>query len=160
MCWPGGVLFGAACLPYCPWRSVWISIKLLLGIADGEQPLGRAGQVGYGVEGLASAAPTSSQAGVPELSSLFHACCDPPGQLISLLRSVLAASDADLAEEDEAVDKDDVANLKKKWVPCSWKLPSFAAGLAELGGGGGAQTRAEPGKAAACSCSRPEEVRK
>lgn len=35
---------------------------------------------------------------------------------LDVLAAILAASDADLAEEDEAEDKDDVANLKKKWV--------------------------------------------
>lgn len=61
----------------------------------------------------------------------------------SLFCSVLAASDADLAEEDEAVDKDDVANLKKKWVPCgrethcvAGKLRGFAVGIVELAPGG------------------------
>lgn len=63
----------------------------------------------------------------PELHFLAALQRPHPSGIVALpLRSILAASDADLAEEDEADDKDDVTNLKKKWAGCL--LPCIVVG--------------------------------
>ena len=51
-----------------------------------------------------------------------HPTLPPLISQVNLLAAILAASDADLAEEDEAEDKDDVARLHPKttkWVRCA-----------------------------------------